>query len=141
MTNQPNDMGDMLEYKVKVCKDFLSATLLLKEALEKEEMTRVNQLIKRRDGLIRIVEGMDHKIDRGRRSGSSDHKARTARLLEDLRGVLRQIISANRQCDLIAADRCENMKKDLTIIQRKKEGLHGYNCGRQQLPKFFNVRT
>jgi hypothetical protein len=134
-------MRHILENKVKACEDFLSATLLLKEALENEKMTRVNELIKRREGLMKIIEGLDLKIDHDRRADSSDHNGRTARLLEDLRGILKQIISANRQCDVIAAGRCENMRNDLTSIQRKKEGLQGYGYGRQQLPKFFNTQT
>lgn len=130
----------MLEKKVKACEDFLSVTMLLKEALENEEMTAVNQLIKRREELIRLIDGLGSRSGRDRQAGLLGKSRRATELVKVLHRVLLRIISANRECDAIAAGRCDGLKKELTILHRKEEGLQGYARGVQRPSRFFDAR-
>ncbi len=141
MTNQGNDLDQLLEEKVKACGEFLSATLLLKAALESEEMTTVDRLLGRRQVLIGIIDGVDRRIGQDRRAIPPENKRRIAILSEDLKEVLRQITSANRECDAIASGRCEGLRNEMISINRKEEGLQGYAGGAQPMPKFLNIRT
>ena len=61
MANHTNDMCLWLEKKVKACEDFLSATVLLKAALEAEQMMTVNDLIGRRQALTRVIDGLSRQ--------------------------------------------------------------------------------
>jgi len=141
MTNHPNDMYHVLEKKVKACEDFLSATLLLKEALETEEMTAVNHLIGHRQELIRVIDGMDRRLGDYRHTVPPDKNRRIVILSEDLKRILKKIMSANHDCDAIAAGRCEGLKNEMISINQKEEGLQGYVRGTQRMPKFLNIRT
>lgn len=141
MTNHPHDMAHILEKKVTACEDFLSATLLLKRALETEAMPTVDHLIGRRQELIRVIDGLDRLIGHYRHTGPSDKNQRIAGLSADLRRVLKQIMSANHGCDAIAAGRCEGLGKDIMNIRRQEEGLHGYSPAQEKTQKFLNIRT
>jgi hypothetical protein len=137
MANPLNDIDHVLEQKLKACEDFLSATLLLKEALETEEMTAVDHLIGRRQELIRVIDGMDRRIGHYR----PDKNKRSVILSEDLKRVLKQIMSANHDCDAIAAGRCEGLRKDLISIRRKEEGFHEYSRSKEKTQKFLNIQA
>ena len=134
-------MYHMLEKKVKACEDFLSATLLLKEALETEKMTAADHLIKRRQELIRVIDGMDRRIGHYRHAGPPDKNKRRVILSEDLKRVLKQIISANHDCDAIAAGRCEGLRKEIISIRLKEEGFHGYSRSKEKTQKFLNIQA
>jgi len=134
-----------LEKKVKACDEFLSATLLLKEALETEEMTAVNNLISRREKLVGIIDGLDRRIDRYRQAGlfaqDSVNRRKMIKYSEDIKRTLKQILSANQDCDTIAAGRCEGLRKDITSIRRKEEGFHGYSRSKEKTQKFLNIQA
>lgn len=141
MTNQPNDMHLILEKKVKACENFLSSTLLLKEALETEEMTAVDNLIGHRQKLIRVIDSMDQLIRHYRHAGPPDKNQRMVVLSEHLKRILKQITSANHDCDAIAAGKCDGLRKDIINIRGKKEGIHGYSRSKEQTQKFLNIQT
>ncbi len=141
MTNHANDLDEILEEKVTACDDFLSATLLLKAALESEEMTAVDRLLGRRQELIGVIDGVDRRIGQCRHAIPPEQKRRIRLLSEDLKRILQQIMSANGACDAIASSRCEGLRNEMIGINRKEEGLQGYARGAQRTPKFLNIRT
>jgi hypothetical protein len=146
MTHSRSDeIKRILERKSDAYAEFLSATLLLKKALEAEEMAAVTLLIERRAGLIGVVEGLDREMVRCRKAGPYDQIGetvrRTAAVSADLGEKLRHILSANQDCHAIAADRLSVLSKELLIIHEKEEGLHGYIRHIEHIPKFLNVRT
>jgi hypothetical protein len=69
MVDHVDDLHDSLERKLTAYGEFLEATLLLQEALEKEEMASVKQLLTRREELIRDIDGLDRRINRHRPEG------------------------------------------------------------------------
>ena len=141
MANHTNDMWHWLEKKVKACEDFLSATVLLKAALEAEKMATVNDLIGRRRALMRVIDGLDRRIGDVRNADSPDKNQRMPVLFEDLKRVLKRIVSENQGCDAIAAGRCEGFRKELINTRRKEEGIHGYGGPKEKMQKFLNIRT
>jgi len=145
MINQLNDLGHSLERKLKVYGEFLEATLLLQEALEKEEMAAVAQLLTRREELIMDIDGLDRRINRYRQEGlfdrSSEITQRMGKLPEEIGRALKQIVSANQACDTIAASRCEATRKELMILSQEGKCLRGYAHKTEQIPKFLNLHT
>jgi hypothetical protein len=141
MMYDTNDIAPLLEKKIAACEDFLSATLLLKAALETEEMTTVDHLIGRRQELIRVIDEMDRRATPDRLAGPPDQRRRMVVLSEELKRVLQQILSANQVCEAITASRCEEFRNDLMNVRRREEGIHGYLHSKEKTPKFLNIRT
>ena len=141
MTNHVSELDELLDEKVTACGDFLSATLLLKAALETEEMTVVDRQLGRRQELMGVIDGVDRRIGQCRRPVPPEKKRRIATLSEDLKRILGQIASANGDCDAVASRRCEGLRNELIVINRKEEGLQGYARGGQRTAKFLNIRT
>lgn len=141
-----DEIKRILERTSDAYAEFLSATLLLKKALEAEEMAAVARLIERRAELIGVVDGLDREMVRCRKAGPYDQSwetvwKTTAAISADLDKKLRQILSANQDCHAIAADRLSVLREELLIIHEKEEGLHGYIRHVEHIPKFLNVRT
>jgi hypothetical protein len=146
MTHSRSDeIKRILERKSDAYAEFLSATLLLKNALEAEEMAAVTHLIERRAAVIEAVDGLDREMIRCRKAGPYDQTGETVRRTAAVSAVLdeklRQILSATQDCHAVAADRLSLLRKELLIIREKEEGLHGYIRHVEQTPKFLNVRT
>ena len=145
MTNQNDLTIATLERKLRACNDFLAATVSLKKALENDETKIMTDLIKRREQLIATIDGLDRRIIRYLQAGSVDRRSATLRqmnkIAEALSARIKQIVSANQECEAIAAGRCEECRKDMTMITQKEEGLQGYAQHRQRVPKFLSVRT
>jgi hypothetical protein len=145
MVDHVDDLHDSLERKLTAYGEFLEATLLLQEALEKEEMASVKQLLTRREELIRDIDGLDRRINRHRPEGliapSSAITRRMGKLPEEFGRMLKQIISANQACDTIAASKCEATRKELMNLRQTEEGLQGYAQKTERIPKFLNLHT
>ena len=146
MTHSRSDeMTRILKMKSDAYAELLSATQCLKKALEAEEVATVNLLIERRARLIGVVDGLDREMVRFQKAGPYDQSGealrRTAAVSADLGEKLRQILSANRGCHAVAADRLSVLGKELLVIREKEEGLHRYIRHVEQIPKFLNVRT
>jgi hypothetical protein len=139
---RPDIIYAILEKKRAAYGEFLSATLLLKKALEMEETLAVNGLIERRAELTRMVDELDQEIIRCQKTGvEREIVTRTAAISADLTEKLRQIISANRDCDAAASGRLSVLRKELMIIHEQEKGLRGYTGRGQQVPRFLNVST
>lgn len=134
-----------LEKKLLTYKAFHTATELLQQALEGEEMTTACRLIDRREALMTDIDGLDRRLRDQRRlilsRGDPALVGKMARLSADLDETLKQILSANQACDAIAAGRCEALRKDLAAIRRHGGGLHAYAHKATGRPKFLNVKT
>lgn len=142
--SRSDEIKRILERKSDAYSDFLSATLLLKKALEAEEMAAVTPLIERRTALIGVVDGLDREMARCQKSGPYDQTGeavrRTAALSGDLGEKLQQILTADQECHAVATDRLSLLHEELLNINDKKEGIHGYVRNVKQNPKFLNVR-
>lgn len=134
-----------LEKKLKACDDFLASTLQLKEALEKEEMRAVAELLKRRVGLIATIDEMDRRIARYARPATSSRSAAAAgatrEIMAQLNDRLGRIAIVNQECEALAAGRRQELRNELATVSREAEGLRGYAKRGGKPPKFLNIRT
>ena len=145
VTNQNDTKIATLEQKLQLCDDFLTATLSLKKAIENHETQAMTDIIKRRELLIATIDGLDRRMTRYARAGSVDRRSAIVRQMDKITGELnvrlKQIVSANQQCEAIAAGRCEELRNEMININRKEELIQGYARGTQRMPKFLNIRT
>jgi hypothetical protein len=141
MTNHTNELSNLLERKVTVCQDFLSATLLLKTTLETEEMTNVDRLIGQRQELIRIIDDIDRQIEHHRPGIPPDQSRQPEMVSEKLKRLLKQMISVDRDCDALAVDRCNGLREEIMNTRRMGTGIQVYGHANEKTQKFLNIRT
>jgi uncharacterized protein YggL (DUF469 family) len=144
-TSASDEIYSILLQKSKVIDEFLSTTEHLQHALESNDLTAVNQFIKRREDLIQIIDEIDCRINFYRQKYNPDQGLvfvqRMAKMNENHSEKLKKIIPANQKCNTIAASRCESLKKEMATIHQNEEGLHVYAGKTQRMPKFLSVRT
>lgn len=140
-----DEIVTILTQKLRACDDFLTVTLNLKKAFEDDEVSAATDIIKRREDLIGLINDLDHRIARYRQADAFDENAAAtgeiAIIAKTLHKRLRQIDSTNRECEMIAAGRYGELRKEMAIINRNEDGLQGYAPHRQRIPKFLNIRT
>ena len=145
MSSPEDEAVTLLERKKQAYDEFLAATVLLRQALESDDMADVFRFIESREALITQIVELDRRFNRQQQSVPSRHDPatlrRTAMISADLGERLREITSANQACDAIAAGRCEILRKDLAIMRQNEDGLHVYAAKAQGTPKFLSVRT
>lgn len=143
--SRSDEINLILERKSDAYASFLSATLLLKKALEAEDMASVTRLIERRAALIGEVDRLDREMVHCRKAGPYEKTGETVRktpaVSADPSEKLRQILSVDQACRAVAADRLSELRKELLSLRQTEEGLHGYIRHVEQLPKFLNVRS
>jgi|GEM_PF-2888282 len=142
----PSDHAELaLTQKLQSCRDFLLTTRLLGEALEKEEMTAVDRLIKRRGELIGTIDGLDRRIGRCLKAsrpdpGSAVHGRMTA-LTRELHQILTLILSANEACGTLAAGKCSTIKDEVIAIGHRRECVQGYAPTKaKRAEQFLNMK-
>lgn len=145
MSSPIDETGAILEQKLQACDEFLSATALLRQALEGDDLEEVFRFIQSREALIAQIDALDRLFNHQKQSVLSRHDPdalrRTAEISAEITERLREILSANQACAAIAAGRREVLKKDLAAMQQNEEGLHVYAGKAQGSPKFLSVRT
>jgi hypothetical protein len=145
MTSPSDDIYTRLIQKSKAVDEFLSATKHLQHALESDDLAAVTQSIKCREELMPVIDEIDHRISVCRQKDKPDRDPllvqQAVKISENLSEKLKKIISANQECNTIAAIRCEALKKEMATIHQSEEGLHVYAGKTQGIPKFLSVRT
>ena len=116
-------------------REFLAATLLLKEALGKEETAQITRLLADRDNLAGKVDSLDHKLV-GYEGGG-----RQTKTAADMAELLRCIAVVNKDCEALAAGKCAVLKKDIAMVHQQKEGWHGYTAPGKNAPFFLSINT
>jgi hypothetical protein len=145
MSGHAEEISAILMEKVKAYGEFQSVTGLLLRALENDEMVEVVRFIERREELMRNIDGLDRRIDRYRHSAPSDKNPVNIRLMgrisDELAEILKRIMTADCCCYTTAASKCEEARKELMLVRKKKVGIQGYALKTQRIPKFLNVQT
>ncbi len=146
MTNHSDHAELALQQKLKSCRDFLSATRLLEEALKNQEMTAVGRLIKRRDELIGTIDGLDRRIGRFLKmalpGADSAVRGRMTALSKELHQVLKLIESANEACGTLAASRYGAIKDEVIRVGHRRVCIQGYAPTKAKRPEqFLNMKT
>jgi hypothetical protein len=145
MAGQTDDISVILIQKLKAYDEFQFVTGLLQEAIGGDDMTMTNNLVDRREELIEHIDRLDYRINHHRNSIPARESPTVGRpmatISEALSEKLEEIMIANRDCITAVANRCEAVRKELTVIRHSEKGLQGYALKMQRTPKFLNVQT
>jgi flagellar protein FliS len=145
MNDRCREIRDLLQKKLKGYEDYLSSTLLLKRALEGDDMVMVVGSIQRRKDLIRLIDAVDQKVAKRRRALTTDEASELSRSLAKVTAALnvklRCLKEADQACASLAQEGYEALGQQLGRYQRQKEGLRGYILPTRRTPKFLNLET
>jgi hypothetical protein len=138
--NNRIDINHVLEKKLRAYAEFLSATLQLRDAIEAEDMGKVEQLTRQREDMIHYVNGLDHQMNQTNHDDGHSGKKRSV-ITDALNKVLQRIIEANKDCESVATVKCDLAKRDLTTVHHKGKVISGYVNKTRGIPKFLDVKT
>ncbi len=145
MTDSVNDLSVILTKKLTFYDEFLSSTKHLLKALETGELEMVNTFIQRREELIRIIDDVDRRINHYQKHGQAMQSSAANNieyLSAHIRDKLGEIKSVNGDCQVVAANNRETIRKELKTLRQTKEGIHRYAPKEmKQTPKFLHIST
>jgi hypothetical protein len=144
-TYYPDKIEDTLQQKLQACENFLAATLLLHKALESEELILISKLVACRDKLIKDITESDRLLNHYRQNLKPDFEPAFgnsyAALYEELKEKLKQIVAVNQNCDILAARKYFNVKKNLETLFKQEAGIRGYKPSKERMPIFMDIKT
>jgi len=143
-------LSDLLEGKLVAFKSFLSATVLLKDAADLQEMGKIQPLIAKRESCINVIKGIDSRINRIRNSismlpGEAIEKIKTLKKAIDT--IAAEAAHLNKEFETMLILHRDNTKKQLSNICQSRNGVKGYAAGYAAMarggnqPKFLDVTS
>ncbi len=147
MTDRPLDnMDRLLQEKLHVYKEYLTATMLLKEALQNEEMVKVKQLITEREKLAGKVDRLQQQaIHPGRQAMNFPphrvNQSRQSKTSTEIEEIINYIITANKDCETLAVSRCADLENGLLLLRQREAALSGYTAKPRRRPVFLSLKT
>ena len=153
MNAKSDSLPFILEQKLAAFKEFLSATILLKEHLLSEDMKQIDSVIGQRQGLIRHIDNLDDRIKNvtthsgTNRMGITLEKGKQIEALSTaLEETITKVITLNEECAAISTSRRDELEKELADINNGRLALQGYaggtrNSGTNRTPRFLSVNA
>ena len=124
---KPDSLPLILEQKLAAFKEFLSATISLKEQLLSENMKQIDSVIGQRQGLIRHIDTLDDRIkNMTAHPGINKQIDALSTALEE---TIAKVIALNEECAAISTNRRNELEKELADINNGRLALQGYAGG------------
>jgi len=137
----------LLERKIALFKDFMSATVSLKDMLEIHNVEAVEMVIAKRRDYIAFIDGVDEEIRRFREENPSyeakitpEIRKRLRLLTKTLEDVITEIMQLNQDCDAVARDELDRLRTDLSGLGHSQTWFRSYR-GNAAEPRFLDVET
>jgi hypothetical protein len=135
---------ELLEQKIAIFKDFMSATTSLKDMIEQHNVEAVEMLIVRRHNLMIFINKLDAAIRRIRETNPSYKAPGTRKRIQSLMATLEQVINKtqrlNQHCEAAAEHELDKLRNDLSGIGHSQTSFKGYK-DKSGEPRFLDVKT
>jgi hypothetical protein len=136
----------LLERKIAIFKDFMSATESLKDMIMEHNAEAVELIIARRHNLITAIDTVDCEIRRIREEKSLQEVLRTPEgrkrvqsLVKNLENMINKTMRLNQSCETAAEDELNKLRDDLSGLGHSLKWFKGYRNPRE--PRFLDVKT
>jgi hypothetical protein len=152
MTNQKSlatsadlsTLCELLEQKIDIFKDFISATACLKDMIEQHNVEAVEMMFARRHDYTTFIDRVDDAIRRFREENPSYEAPETRKRIQSLTKILENVIGKtlrlNQDCEAAAEDELDKLRNDLSGLSHSQKGFTGYR-GKSGEPRFLDVKT
>ena len=137
-------LGGLLERKIAIFKDFISATTSLKDMIELHNVEAVEMIIARRHDYISLIGRVDDEILKIRKTSPSyeapEPRKRIQSLMKILENMIAKTLRLNQDCEAAAEDELHKLRKGLSGLGNSEKWFKGY--GRKSWePRFLDVKT
>ena len=142
---QACDLLALLEGKLDVFKTFLSATALLKDAADLQETEKIETLILKRENCIKVIEGIDGRINRISNSISAlpnEAAERIRTLVKAIDDTAVEAVHLNKEFETMFMFRHNDLKDRLSKTRHSRDGVKNYviNAYGRNQPRFLDVK-
>jgi len=152
MTNQSSTasadlskLGGLLERKITIFRDFISATTSLKDMIELHNAEAVEMIIARRHDYISLIGRVDEEILKIRKANPSyeapETRKRIQSLMKTLENMIAKTLRLNQACEAAAESELDKLRNDLSELGHSQKGVKGYRGKSGELPRFMDVKT
>ena len=143
---QACDLLGLLEGKLDAFKAFLSATALLRDAADLQETEKIEMLIVKRENCIKVIEGIDGRINKIRNSISAlpnEVVERIRTLAKAIDDTAAETAHLNKEFETIFMFRHNDLKDRMSKTRHSRDGVKNYAIsayGGNQ-PRFLDIKS
>ena len=139
-----NRLCELLEHKIAVFKDFMSATESLKDMIELHNVDAVEMIIARRHDYMSVIDRIDDEIRKIRKSNfpytCPETRKRIDALTKTLESMIKKTLRLNQSCEKAAENELDLLRVDLSKVSNSRKWFKGYR-GNDGEPRFLDVKT
>ena len=143
---QPYELLELLEEKLDIFKSFLSATTLLRDDSDLQEMKKIELLVTKRENCINVIDWIDGRINRIKNSISTlpgDVMEKIRLLTKAIDDTATEATHLNKEFETMLIRHRDDTKKQISKVSQNRNGVKGYAAmarGGNQ-PVFLNVTS
>jgi hypothetical protein len=137
----------LLEKKIVIFKDFISATVSLKDMIKGHNVEAIEMMIARRHDHIVFINRIDDEIRMIREINASyeamlnpETRKRVQSLMKMVENIISKTMRLNQDCEAAAEDELHKLRSDLSGLGHSEKWFKGYR-GRSWEPRFLDVKT
>ena len=137
----------LLEKKIAIFKDFISATVSLKDMIKEHNVDAIEMMIARRHDHIIFINSIDDEIRMIRETNSSyeamlnqETRKRVQSLMKMVENVISKTLRLNQDCEAAAEDELQKLREGLSGLGQREKWFKGYG-GKSWEPRFLDVQT
>jgi hypothetical protein len=137
----------LLEKKIAIFKDFISATVSLKDMIKEHNVDAIETMIARRHDHIVFINRIDDEIRMIRETNSSyeatldpETRKRVQSLMKMVENVISKTLRLNQDCEAAAEDELSKLREGLSGLGHREKWFKGYG-GKSWEPRFLDVQT
>lgn len=137
----------LLEKKITIFKDFISATVSLRDMIKEHNVEAIEMMTARRRDHIVFINRIDDEIRMIRETNPSyeamlnaDARKRVQSLMKMVENVISKTLRLNQDCETVAEDELHRLRNGLSGLGNTKKWFKGYG-GKLWEPRFLDVKT
>ncbi|MGA2331516.1 MAG: hypothetical protein ABSG75_07135 [Syntrophales bacterium] len=137
----------LLEKKITIFKDFISATVSLKDMMKEHNVDAIEIMIARRHDHIVFINRIDDEIRMVRDANPSDEamlnpeaRKRLQSLMKMVENLISKTLRLNQDCEATAEDELHKLRQGLSRLGHREKWFKGYG-GKSWEPRFLDVKT
>ena len=137
----------LLERKITVFKDFISATISLKDMIREHNVEAVEMMIARRHDHLVFINKIDDEIRMIRETNPSyeailnpEMRKRIQSRLKTVENCINKTMRLNADCEAAAEDELHKLRNGLSRLGQHDQSFKGYR-GKSWEPRFLDVTT
>jgi hypothetical protein len=138
-------LSGLLERKITIFRDFISATTSLKDMIELHNVEAVKMIIARRHDCISLIDKIDDEILKIRKANPSyeapETRKRIQSLIKTLENMIASTLRLNHDCEAAVESELDKLRNDLSELGHSQKGIKGYRGKSGEPPRFMDVTT